>query len=215
MAVLKQTSPTAVPTAPRPNPSKTVPSASTSRAVALGSARRFRLVWRSSRVYIVADSAAVKEAGCGYTDHLRITGRDGDADLLCAGRPQPGLYSGVRGGLWIGLALRVSTGCLAVRRGGGDLGADCGPALAETDIGATDIAAVIVLDSIVTCPACGHRAVERMPENACNIRYTCKGCSIELAPHPGDCCVFCSYGSVPCPPIQRSTESKPPSELKQ
>jgi hypothetical protein len=23
-----------------------------------------------------------------------------------------------------------------------------------------------------------------------------------LRPKPGDCCVFCSYGSVPCPPIQ-------------
>jgi len=63
---------------------------------------------------------------------------------------------------------------------------------------------MIVLDSIVTCPVCGHRAVERMPENACNIRYTCKGCNIELAPYPGDCCVFCSYGSVPCPPIQET-----------
>jgi hypothetical protein len=25
-----------------------------------------------------------------------------------------------------------------------------------------------------------------------------------LKPEPGDCCVFCSYGSVPCPPIQAS-----------
>ncbi|HEX6268144.1 MAG TPA: GDCCVxC domain-containing (seleno)protein [Burkholderiales bacterium] len=23
-----------------------------------------------------------------------------------------------------------------------------------------------------------------------------------LAPRAGDCCVFCSYGDVPCPPIQ-------------
>src|SRR5215470_17020025 len=37
MAVLKQTSPTAWPVAPRPNPSSTVPSASTSSAVAAGS----------------------------------------------------------------------------------------------------------------------------------------------------------------------------------
>src|SRR5215470_10034580 len=37
MAVLKQTSPTAWPVAPKPCPSSTVPSASTSRAVALGS----------------------------------------------------------------------------------------------------------------------------------------------------------------------------------
>src|SRR5712672_863167 len=37
MAVLKQTSPTAWPAEPRPTPSSTVPSASTSRAVAGGS----------------------------------------------------------------------------------------------------------------------------------------------------------------------------------
>src|SRR4051812_27820478 len=39
MAVLKQTSPTAVPVAPRPKPSSTVPSASTKSAVALGSSQ--------------------------------------------------------------------------------------------------------------------------------------------------------------------------------
>ncbi|MDP3857701.1 MAG: GDCCVxC domain-containing (seleno)protein [Stagnimonas sp.] len=22
------------------------------------------------------------------------------------------------------------------------------------------------------------------------------------APKPGDCCVYCSFGSVPCPPVQ-------------
>src|SRR6185437_6900543 len=39
MAVLKQTSPTAWPVAPSPNPSRTVPSASTKSAVALGSSQ--------------------------------------------------------------------------------------------------------------------------------------------------------------------------------
>ena len=29
-----------------------------------------------------------------------------------------------------------------------------------------------------------------------------QGCGARLKPKPGDCCVFCSYGSVPCPPIQ-------------
>ncbi|EPX7158509.1 GDCCVxC domain-containing (seleno)protein [Pseudomonas aeruginosa] len=24
-----------------------------------------------------------------------------------------------------------------------------------------------------------------------------------MRPNPGDCCVFCSFGSVPCPPIQQ------------
>ena len=41
-----------------------------------------------------------------------------------------------------------------------------------------------------------------MPTDACQFFYECKGCGTVLRPLPGDCCVFCSYGSVPCPPIQ-------------
>jgi hypothetical protein len=60
----------------------------------------------------------------------------------------------------------------------------------------------VTLDSMITCPECGHRAVERMPTDACQWFYECKGCGALLKPLPGDCCVFCSYGTVPCPPIQ-------------
>ena len=42
-----------------------------------------------------------------------------------------------------------------------------------------------------------------MPSDACQFFYGCRGCGQRLKPKPGDCCVFCSYGSVPCPPIQR------------
>jgi hypothetical protein len=28
-----------------------------------------------------------------------------------------------------------------------------------------------------------------------------------LKPLAGDCCVFCSYGSVPCPPVQQNGKS--------
>ena len=28
-------------------------------------------------------------------------------------------------------------------------------------------------------------------------------CGTLLRPKSGDCCVFCSYGTVPCPPIQQ------------
>ena len=41
-----------------------------------------------------------------------------------------------------------------------------------------------------------------MPENACQFFYECHDCGTLLRPKPGDCCVFCSYGSVPCPPVQ-------------
>jgi len=30
----------------------------------------------------------------------------------------------------------------------------------------------------------------------------CGYCGVTLRPRPGDCCVFCSYGNVPCPPKQ-------------
>ena len=56
--------------------------------------------------------------------------------------------------------------------------------------------------STITCPACGHRALETMPRDACQYFYDCKGCGTLLKPKAGDCCVFCSYGSVPCPPVQ-------------
>jgi hypothetical protein len=58
------------------------------------------------------------------------------------------------------------------------------------------------IESILQCPDCGHREREQMPTNACQFFYACKGCGQRLKPRRGDCCVFCSYGSVPCPPKQ-------------
>ena len=58
------------------------------------------------------------------------------------------------------------------------------------------------LESVLTCPACGTVKVETMPTNACWYFYDCSGCGAVLKPKPGDCCVFCSYGTIPCPPVQ-------------
>jgi hypothetical protein len=41
-----------------------------------------------------------------------------------------------------------------------------------------------------------------MPTDACQYFYDCQGCGAVLKPKPGDCCVFCSFGDVPCPPVQ-------------
>jgi len=41
-----------------------------------------------------------------------------------------------------------------------------------------------------------------MPTDSCTYYYECAGCKSLLKPLSGDCCVFCSYGTVPCPPIQ-------------
>jgi hypothetical protein len=59
------------------------------------------------------------------------------------------------------------------------------------------------LKSTLTCPNCGFQATEQMPLDACQFFYECKGCGEKLKPKAGDCCVFCSYGSVPCPPVQQ------------
>lgn len=59
-----------------------------------------------------------------------------------------------------------------------------------------------VLTSELTCPSCGARHRETMPVDACIYFYECTACGSLLRPKPGDCCVFCSYGSVPCPPVQ-------------
>jgi hypothetical protein len=60
----------------------------------------------------------------------------------------------------------------------------------------------ILLESTLTCPACGRRHRETMPTDACQWLYECQGCGTLLRPKAGDCCVFCSFGDVPCPPVQ-------------
>jgi hypothetical protein len=59
-----------------------------------------------------------------------------------------------------------------------------------------------ILESILTCPNCGARVELTMPTDACQFFFTCEQCQATVKPLPGDCCVFCSYGSVPCPPEQ-------------
>jgi len=68
------------------------------------------------------------------------------------------------------------------------------------------------LQSTITCPHCGNRQAETMPTDACQFFYDCKHCGVMLRPHPGDCCVFCSFGSVPCPPIQQAREGSAATE---
>lgn len=65
----------------------------------------------------------------------------------------------------------------------------------------------IELQSVITCPHCGHKKEEIMPTDACQFFYECESCKAVLKPKEGDCCVFCSYGSVKCPPIQESGKS--------
>jgi len=58
---------------------------------------------------------------------------------------------------------------------------------------------VTILVSTLRCPRCGATRDETMPIYTCRIRYDCQTCGAVLRPKPGDCCVFCSYGTQPCP----------------
>lgn len=64
-----------------------------------------------------------------------------------------------------------------------------------------------IIISKLTCPECGYAEELEMPENACVYFHTCSNCGTRLKPKPGDCCVFCSYGDIPCPPVQMSGKS--------
>ena len=60
------------------------------------------------------------------------------------------------------------------------------------------------LTSTLACPACGTHTETEMPTDACQFFWACPECGTVLRPEDDDCCVFCSYGDVPCPPVQCS-----------
>ncbi|MDF9799128.1 ribosomal protein L32 [Catalinimonas alkaloidigena] len=65
----------------------------------------------------------------------------------------------------------------------------------------------IILQSIITCPYCGHEKEETMPTDACQYFYECENCKEVIRPEDGDCCVYCSYGTIACPPIQEGSKN--------
>ncbi|MGQ0511656.1 MAG: GDCCVxC domain-containing (seleno)protein [Betaproteobacteria bacterium] len=64
------------------------------------------------------------------------------------------------------------------------------------------MSAPAILESTLTCPSCDATSNQVMPTDACLFFWACPGCGTRHKPKAGDCCVFCSYGSVPCPPVQ-------------
>jgi hypothetical protein len=60
----------------------------------------------------------------------------------------------------------------------------------------------LITSAVITCPVCGYQEAEEMPTDACQYFYECTHCHTVLKPRAGDCCVFCSYATVPCPPRQ-------------
>jgi hypothetical protein len=64
----------------------------------------------------------------------------------------------------------------------------------------------ILTNSIITCPNCGHKKEEEMPLDSCQFFYECENCKKLLRPLAGDCCVYCSYGTVRCPEKQKAED---------
>ena len=61
----------------------------------------------------------------------------------------------------------------------------------------------VAIKSTITCPECGKRTEQDMPTESCQYFWECPECKEVLKPKKGDCCVFCSYGDEPCPPVQQ------------
>lgn len=68
-----------------------------------------------------------------------------------------------------------------------------------------------ILESTLTCPTCGHQERQTMPTDACQYFYECAVCHALHKPKQGDCCVFCSYGTVECPPRQLERQGGKPA----
>ncbi len=63
------------------------------------------------------------------------------------------------------------------------------------------------LRSILQCPHCGFKVTEQMPVDLRVQAWPCPACGATVTPKPGSCCVFCAWGSVPCPAAQRRQEN--------
>ena len=96
-------------------------------------------------------------------------------------------------GGWISGDL-IQTGCIQRHP------ADTRLIIAGATVRIMNAATSLQATSELTCPECGHVSVESMPSDACIHFHECTYCGTVLRPKPGDCCVFCSYGSVRCPP---------------
>jgi hypothetical protein len=60
----------------------------------------------------------------------------------------------------------------------------------------------IIYQSTITCPICGNNETLTMPIDSCLFFYDCPNCKSIIRAKEGDCCVFCSYGDIKCPPVQ-------------
>jgi hypothetical protein len=60
----------------------------------------------------------------------------------------------------------------------------------------------VVKDCVITCPVCKTKVQETMSSETPKRVYHCPVCLTWLSPKKGDHCIYDSYGSVNCPPLQ-------------
>ncbi len=56
----------------------------------------------------------------------------------------------------------------------------------------------MILESILTCPNCSHQKQEKLLENTFPTRFRCGNCQEMAEVKLGDCCIYCSFGDIPC-----------------
>ncbi len=56
-----------------------------------------------------------------------------------------------------------------------------------------------IVKATLTCPYCSSKESAEIPNDSCVPFYKCKSCGEMIKAKEEDCCVFCSYGSEPCP----------------
>lgn len=61
-------------------------------------------------------------------------------------------------------------------------------------------------EAVIACPFCGFKKNETMPAAYSEKEYTCAKCAKVLTPKEGECCVFCSYSNMICPPQQEKRD---------
>jgi len=66
-----------------------------------------------------------------------------------------------------------------------------------------------ILYSQLVCPACGARQLAHMTIATPEESFACSTCGACFVPGPYDCCVFCCFGTVPCPVAQAMPEIRP------
>lgn len=63
---------------------------------------------------------------------------------------------------------------------------------------------VVRVECEVTCPKCGHSEWMTMEPDYSPYVYQCDRCLTVSVPTDGECCLFCSFGSSPCLPRQKT-----------